>query len=162
MNHQPNLPAPDADAINERVKTAVHSHRIKLRMLNTAAFAFGFVALAAGIFIVWFYLAVYLPKQKDLLNYSQNILEQAQARHVSPEKGLQHIAGCLNSDNILIHVVSIGVTVVAVAVGASGLGTLILLTVVVLNRRIALNQINANLAQISNQLRELQAGRGGP
>ena len=50
----------------------------------------------------------------------------------------------------------------AVAVGASGLGTLILLTVVVLNRRIALNQINANLAQISNQLRELQAGRGGP
>jgi hypothetical protein len=32
---------------------------------------------------------------------------------------------------------------------------------VVLNRRIALNQINDSLAQISNQLRELQTGRGG-
>ena len=79
MNHQPNLRRQTPTPSTNESRRAVHSHRIKLRMLNTAAFAFGFVALAAGIFIVWFYLAVYLPTQKDLLNYSQNILEQAQA-----------------------------------------------------------------------------------
>jgi hypothetical protein len=49
---------------------------------------------------------------------------------------------------------------VALAVGVLGLGTLILLMVVILNRRVALNQINASLAQISKQLRELQTERG--
>jgi hypothetical protein len=55
-----------------------------------------------------------------------------------------------------------GVTVVAIAMGLLGLGTLILLTMVVLNRRVALNQINDSLVQISNQLRKLQTERGGP
>jgi hypothetical protein len=32
--------------------------------------------------------------------------------------------------------------------------------VVILNRRVTLNQINSNLAQISNQLRELKDARG--
>jgi len=39
---------------------------------------------------------------------------------------------------------------------------LILLTVVVLNRRVTLNQVNNSLAQISNQLLELKTVRGSP
>jgi len=39
------------------------------------------------------------------------------------------------------------------------LGTLTLLTVVILNRRVALNQINVSLAQISKQLQNLQTAR---
>jgi hypothetical protein len=49
--------------------------------------------------------------------------------------------------------------VVAAAVGLLGLGTLTLLTVVILNRRVALNQINMSLAEISSQLRELEKVR---
>jgi hypothetical protein len=52
--------------------------------------------------------------------------------------------------------------VVTLSVGLLGLGLLILLTVVVLNRRATLNRINASLAQISNQLRAMQNARGGP
>ncbi len=39
---------------------------------------------------------------------------------------------------------------------------LILLTVVILNRRVALTQVNASLAEISRQLRELQKACGDP
>ena len=53
-------------------------------------------------------------------------------------------------------VTTAGTVVLAAAVGLLGLGTLTLLTVVILNRRVALNQINASLAGISSQLRELQ------
>jgi len=52
--------------------------------------------------------------------------------------------------------------VVALSVGLLGLGLLILLTVVVLNRRATLNRINVSLAQISNQFRAMQNARGGP
>jgi len=53
--------------------------------------------------------------------------------------------------------------IVGMAVGVLGLGTLVLLTVVILNRGATLNQINARLAQISHQLRQLQDNRGtGP
>jgi len=51
----------------------------------------------------------------------------------------------------------------SVAVGVLALGTLILATVVTLNRRVTLNQINTSLAHISDQLRDLRVSRGpGP
>jgi hypothetical protein len=40
----------------------------------------------------------------------------------------------------------------------TGAGTLVTLLLVIFNRRATLRQINANLAQISNQIKELQAG----
>jgi Na+/citrate or Na+/malate symporter len=160
MNYQPNPPMPDPGAINQRVKAAVHSHRIKLRWLTTAAFVFGFVAIATSIFIVWFYLNICLPKQKAMFDASQKAVEQAKTSTDSAEAGVKRIDNLLRDEVVLTYVLSVGVTLVALAVGALGLGTLILLTVVVLNRRATLNQINASLAQISNQLRELQTTRG--
>ncbi len=160
MNDQPNPPMPDAGAINERVKTAVHSHRIKLRVLTAAAFVFGFVAVAASIFIVWFYLIFILPKQREMLYDSQKTVEQAKTNTESAEAGVKRIDNILRLQAVMTYVVSTELTGVALAVGVLGLGTLTLLTVVVLNRRVTLNQINASLAQISNQLRELQTARG--
>ena len=45
---------------------------------------------------------------------------------------------------------------VAIAVGLSAAGTLVMLALVILQRRVTLNQINVSLVQISNQLKELQ------
>jgi hypothetical protein len=42
------------------------------------------------------------------------------------------------------------------AVGILALGTLVLLAVVVLNRRVTLRQINASLSQISGQLKQIE------
>ena len=63
---------------------------------------------------------------------------------------------------LLTYIASTQATGAALAVAVLGLGTLSLLTVVILNRRIALNQINDSLVQISKQLRELQTERGSP
>ena len=162
MNHQPNPPTPDAGAINERVKTAVHSHRLKLRVLTTVAFVFGFVAIATSIFIVWAYLILYLPKQRELLSDFKSISNQPRTNTVSVEDRVKRLDEFVFTGVFMTRAVSLGVAVVALAVGTLGLGTLVLLTVVILNRRVALNQINASLEQISNQLRELQAVRGSP
>lgn len=160
MKPQPNSPAPNAGAINELVKTAVRSHRIKLRVLNTAAFVFGFVAVAASIFTVTFYVIMFLPKQRETIEMSQKAAELARTNTGSAAELVKRTDNILATEVTLTYVTSMGVTVVASAVGALGLGTLILVTVVILNRRVALSQINANLTQISNQLRELQTGHG--
>jgi hypothetical protein len=167
MNSQPTPSTPDAGLINERVKTAVHSHRIILRVLTTVAFVFGFVAIATSIYIVSFYRIKYLPKQREMLYGSRLAAEQAGTGANSAQNGLKPMENLpraeefLRNEVVLTHVVGIGVAIVALAVGVLGLETLVLLTVVVLNRRVTLNQINANLAQISDQLRELRTGRGG-
>jgi hypothetical protein len=160
MNYQPNTPTPDAGAINELVKTAVHSHRLKLRVLTAAAFVFGFIAIAASIYIASFWLLM-LPMQRRMLHDPPNTVEQAKTNTESAEDGVKRIDKLLRTEAGLTYVASTEATGVALAVAVLGLGTLILLTVVVLNRRVALNQINDSLAQISNQLRELRTGRGG-
>lgn len=162
MNHQSNPSPADGGAINEQVKTAVNAHRVKLRVLTSAAFVFGFVAVAASIFIVWFYLFMYLPKQRQVLQDSEQAFQQAKSATNSPEENIKQITKFLGVEVVLTNVVSMGVTFVALSVGVLGLGMLVLLSVVILNRRVALSQINASLAQISNQLRELQNARGSP
>ncbi len=160
MNDPLNTPTPDAGAINESVKTAVHSHRIKLRVLTTAAFVFGFVAIAASIPIASFWLRE-LPMQNEILKDFPNpkAVDPSRPNPESAEERLTRIERVINREAFLTHMASTQATGVALAVAVLGLGTLILLTVVVLNRRVALNQVNASLIQISNQLRELKTTR---
>jgi hypothetical protein len=153
MNHQPTPTTPDAGAINQRVKTAVQSHGIKLRVLTTAAFTLGFVAIAASILIVTFYVKIYLPEQGWVSAEAQRPAEWAKV-------DMKHIDRLVRAEAVQTDILGTGVTIVALAVTVLGLGTLMLMTVVVLNRRVALNQINDSLAQISKQLRELQTERG--
>ncbi len=158
----PNIPSPDLDpvALNERVSAAVRSHRIKLRVLTGVGFLFGFLAVAACVFFVWFYLIMYLPKQKTLLRDAEVAVQEHKS--LSTEDAVKQIDKFLGAQIVLTHVTSMGTTMVAIVAGVLGLGTLILLTVGILNRRATLNQINASLAQISTQLRQLQdQGRTG-
>ena len=161
MNDPLKTPTPDAGAINELVKTAVHSHRIKLRVLTAAAFVFGFVAVAASILIASLCLHQW-PLQSEILKdlpYPKT-MEQAKPNTESAEDRLNRIERIIHQEAFMTRMASTEAAGVALAVAVLGLGTLILLTVVVLNRRVALNQINASLVQISNQLRELQTERG--
>jgi len=154
---------PDLPAVNERVAAAVHSHRVRIRVLTTVSFLFGFLAVAASVFVVWCYLIFYLPKQKALLRAAEVAVEEARTNPAAGEASIQdavkRIDRFLGAEIHLTHVASMGTTAVASVVGILGLGTLVLLTVVVLGRRATLNQINANLSQISNQLKELHSQR---
>ena len=69
---------------------------------------------------------------------------------------LKRINELLDQETLHTAMVSMGAAAVALSVAVLGLGMLVLVTVVVLNRRVTLNQINASLAQISSQLRDLQ------
>ena len=160
----PNL---EAAALNDRLGTAVRSHRTKIRVLTALAFLFGFLTVAASVVIVIFYLIFYLPKQKQLLRDAEVAVQEAKSNsatsEASLERAVKRIDQFLGVQIIMTHVTSIGTTTVAVMVGVLGLGTLVLLSVVVLNRRITLSQINGSLAHISAQLRELQPpGRTSP
>lgn len=153
-----NNPSP----IPDLAATAVRSHRIKIRVMTTVAFLLGFLAMVTGILIVWTYPILMLPKQKELARGAEILVRQFQTNSAAaqpmggnPGKQMGYI---LAAEVQMNRVTSMGAVVVALAVGVLGLGTLILLTVVILNRRVALNQINDSLAQISKQLRELHTG----
>ncbi len=160
MNDSQTPPTPDAGAINQLAGTAVHSHRIKLRVLTTAAFVLGFVAIAASIPIAAWWLRE-LPMQNAMVGDlpSPGAVEAAKANTGSVEDRLTRLERAVRGEAFLTHMASTQATGLALAVGVLGLGTLILLTVVVLNRRIALKQINDSLVQTSNQLRELKTTR---
>jgi len=122
------------------------------------------LAMIIGFLIVWSYPILMLPKQKELALGAEILVHQFQtnsaATQPAGDAGKQ-MGYILAAEVQMNRVTSMGAVVVALAVGVLGLGTLIVLTVVILNRRVALNQINDSLAQISKQLRELQIERGG-
>ncbi len=160
-----NDPSPNLDpvALNDRVTTAVQSHKTKLRLMTTLAFLLGFLAIAVSIFIVWFYLIMYLPKQRHMIQEAEAAVQQAKSASASGPasvaEDVKRIDKFLGVQIVLTYVISAGVTLVGGSVGVLALGTLTLLTVVILSRRVTLNQINVSLAQISNQLRELPTAR---
>jgi hypothetical protein len=156
---------PEPAAIHHRVLDAVRSHRIKIRLLTGVAFLFGFVTVIASVLFVCFYLVLYLPKQKQILRDAE-IAHQATSNPAAGaepmREAIERIDKFLGVQITFTHVISMGTTMIAVVVGILGLGTLVLLTVVVLNRRVALQQINVSLAQISQQLQELSRRPGPP
>jgi hypothetical protein len=162
MNPQPDPSIPNANIVHQRVKAAVKAHRLKLRVLTTIAFVLGFAAIITSLLVVWSYPVFVLPRQKEL--GAMNLRDQfntngiaSASRHYSEEQ----IARLLVNHVETSKITTAGTVVVALAVGLLGFGTLTLLAVVILNRRVALNQINSSLAEISGQLRELQQQRGG-
>ena len=154
MNDQLKHPLPNLDDINARVATAVDAHRTRVRVLTSMALLFGFIAIAASILIVAFYPVMYLPKQREIIRQAENALVQARTETV--EETLQRLDKFLGVEIFMTHVISMGTTIVAAAVGVLALGTLVLVAVVMLNRRATMNQINVSLAQISSQLKDLQ------
>ena len=143
----------DSEQINRRVVAAVRTHRIKLRVLTGVAYLFGISAIVASVRLVWLWRAVYWPMQEHLM---KQIEAASPATAASAGDSLKRIIDLLNQETLHTAMVSMGAAAVALSVAVLGLGTLVLVTVVVLNRRVTLNQINASLAQISSQLAELR------
>lgn len=165
MERENNMKASNPSPNSGLAATAVRSHRIKIRVMTAVAFCLGFLAMITGILIVWSYPILMLPKQKELALGAEVLVHQFQTNSAVAQPvgdAGKQMGYILAADIQMNRVTSMGAVVVALAVGVLGLGTLILLTVVILNRRVTLNEINASLAQISNQLRELQAGHGDP
>ncbi|HVY69366.1 MAG TPA: hypothetical protein VHH73_05525 [Verrucomicrobiae bacterium] len=70
--------------------------------------------------------------------------------------GLLAVATSVQATMTFLH--SVAIAFLAGAAGLLALDTLVSLGVVVLHRHATLQQVNASLAQISSQLRQLHAG----
>ena len=163
MNPQTDHTSLNVDPVHRRVMAGVKAHRLKLRVLTTAAFVLGFLAMIASLLVVWYYPIYILPKQRAMEEDTMQLMKQFQTNAIAsaPQYDAGKQMGKLLVVQIQVaNVITIGTAVVAAAVGLLGLGTLTLLTMVILNRRVALTQISTSLAEISSQLRELEKVRG--
>lgn len=141
-------------SINDSALGGVRAHRLKLRALNIGASLLGVAAVLTSILIVWSYLILYLPKDKQIMRDAEAAALQAKAAP-SPDTPNQQTQ-FLQAEIAFTHVIAMCVTLIAIAVGVLGLGTLLLLGVIVVNRRATLSRIQISLAQMSEQLRLLK------
>ena len=167
MNNQPINPSQDLSAINDRITATVRSHRIKIRVLSTVAFMFGFLAIATSLGLAWSYVVFVLPRQSQMVEDGLVAMQQAKTHPatepVPTSDDTMQIHRFLSMQADMVRSVSVGTSMLALAVGVLGLGTLVLLTVVILSRRSTLDHVNTSLVEISQQLRDLRnASRGAP
>ena len=158
MNSNPSSSQADNGALHAQVSAAIHAHRRKIHALTATAFALGFLAVAASIAIVILNEMYVTPKQQKLAKDSRSLAWPAGSDPGANPSTDNIQARILSLEIDMMRVVSISSMIVAGSVALLGLGTLVLVTAVMLNRRATLNQINANLAQISAQLRDWRAG----
>lgn len=143
-------------ALQSQAAAAVQSHRRKIQAFTIAAFTLGFLAVAASITIVTLNEMYVRPRQEMLARQSRELAWPGgeTAGNRSDPQNVQ--ARILALEIQAMSVVSIGSMMVAGSVGLLGLGTLLLVAAVSLNRRATLHQVNASLAHISAQLGELR------
>lgn len=150
MNPEPN----DPTKMTKNIMGAVRSEKRKGRAMVVAALLLGILSIIASIVMAWANIAMITPMDRLLIEDYQSVSLKAKTNPegnviLSPEQlNLRH-AQVTAAQGFAILLADASVALLAV-------GTLVILFLVNFNRRVTLRQINANLAQISNQIIELQ------
>ena len=139
-----------------------------MRWLTGLAIVFWMAAFLAGAGVLVFHSVFLKPKEQQIMADYQQFGHLA--RHTNQtgvyinEKGelaepVQKLTPeeALNLHFTMSYVVTRGVLAVAISVIILSCGTLATLLLVVMNRRMTLNQINHSLAKISEQISQMQA-----
>ena len=145
---------------DDRVLQSLRNQQRWLRALTAAAVAFWVLAVVGGIGVFACYSIFYAPKEKQMLRDYEVYGQLRTPANGDPEHRNQPAMStekALALHFTMNYVMTKGLLVVAATVVVLSCGTLITLLLVVLNRRVTLRQINHSLAQISEQLRQLQA-----
>lgn len=144
---------------DERVMQTLLRQTRGLRWLTGVAIAFWTLAVLASVGVLVAYCIFYAPKEK-LMFHDYETYGHLARRTNSPDGSEQ--LGQLSTEKALglhftmSYVTTKGILAIAVSVIILSCGTLATLLLVVLNRRVTLKQINLSLAQISEQLKQLQ------
>jgi hypothetical protein len=155
----PNQPTPE---LNDAVLQKLNSHLRKGRVLTAVALGIGLLSIAIGILIAWGSTTMLMPMERLLLYDYPAALQQSNTN--SPVGNPTGAKSSLTRDELdwrHVQVTAVHGKVIiltAAATALTGVGTFLTLLLVIFNRRATLRQINANLAQISLQIKELQAG----
>ncbi|HEY3855186.1 MAG TPA: hypothetical protein VGO67_12395 [Verrucomicrobiae bacterium] len=148
----------DPSKITENILSAVRSQKRKGRVMVVAALLLGILAIVASIVMAWANVALIMPMDRLLVEDYQSVTLKAKTNPegkeiLSPEQlNLRH-AQVTAAQGTSIILADVSVALLAV-------GTLVILLLVNFNRRVTLRQINESLAQISNQITDLQQRQG--
>jgi hypothetical protein len=160
MNQTPHRSSGGDDAaLNDSVMQSLRANRWIGRVLVGAALTLGLVSIAASIVINWANAMKIMPMEQLLLqDYPSTVqLAGSNAEGKTPlsrdELAWRHIWVTVAQSKVE------GLTLLSITL--SSVGTFVVLLLVIFNRRVTLRQINANLAQISGQLKALQTGSRG-
>ena len=148
--------------MNEAVMKQLHSYQWKGRVLTTLAFGVGLLPIGVGILLMWANAAVIFPEVNLMLQQS-NAARAGNTNSIAPTvaDGLLRAlpdGTKVDSQTLLLLMNGKAMNVTSLAVTLLGVGTFLTLLLVVFNRRVTLRQINASLAQISEQIKALQQG----
>jgi len=152
---------------DERMMQTLRRQSRGLKWLTGVAIAFWTLAVLGTVGVLVCYSIFYAPKEKQmfrdyntyghLTHYTNSTDPTAGSLPAGPATPEQ----ALGVHFTMNYVATKAILVVAVSVIILSAGTLTTLLLVILNRRVTLKQINYSLAQISEQLKQLQAPRGG-
>ncbi len=151
-----------AAEMNDAVMKKLKSHRWKSRALTTVALGAGLLSIVGGIFLMWANSRIIFPQVQLLV---QNSAATRSSNTNSPAQtnidSMLTLSDGKTVDRQVLVTLMLGkaMNVTSLAVTLLGLGTLLTLLLVIVNRQVTLRQINASLAQISSQIKELQGGK---
>lgn len=153
--------------INDAILKKISAHTWKGRVLTMVALAVGIVSIGAGALLTWANTHVIFPQIQLLLKEEDAALHQnpqAQAPTAAPTNSVDSMLTLSDGttvDRQVLVTLMLGksVNVMSLAVVLVAMGTLLTLVLVIFNRRVTLRQINASLAQISQQIKELEGGK---
>ena len=164
-------PSPDpATNVEQSIVDTLNRQQRRLHVLTIVAIALWTLAVVGSAAVLICYAIFYAPKEKKMLqDYGAAKWSQVSNHPVEPTSGSQPptpetVAGLQHAVGVHLAMsmaVTRGVLVVAGAVLILACGTLVTLVLVIFGRRVTLRQVNHGLAQISQQLQQLQAGRSG-
>jgi hypothetical protein len=150
--------------LNERILNSVRKHEQIRKWVTWIAAVTGLMLVSAGMLLALSYRTFIEPKQKQLTEdfafyekaasgATNNLASPAPAgseerRHASNERALAVMSQVLGQSTTYV---------VSASVALIGFGMLITVLLVVVTYRSTLRQINANLAEISEQIRKSQS-----
>ena len=146
--------------LNEAILRRLRALNWGGRALTAVALGVGMLCIAGGVLLVWANTHIIFPQVQTLVK----------EYHSAPVGGTNSVAGTAPADELLtlgdgatvdrqvLVTLMMGksLNVTSLAVALLGVGTLLTLLLVIFNRRVTLRQINAQLGQISDQMKELQ------
>lgn len=150
------------EQMNERTLRSIKNHQRGLKVLTGAALGLWLVAMAGSIFVIWAYFVMYIPKEKQILRDFEKEYQAASTNVVSASSSgvsEKERVGKNQITFVMTRVVGMGMVATAACVAVLSAGMLATIILVIWNRRVTLRQINANLTQISAQLKVMEGGR---
>jgi len=165
------LPHGDTPETTEAVMKTLRSYRWRGRVLAAIALSIGLLSIAVGIVLACAHATIIFPNISSMVtDYAHSA--QIGGTNSTAVAGGKSIAINLDGGGVMSsadpawrHVVATlmlgkAMALTSLSIALLGVGTLLTLLLTIFNRRVTLRQINASLAQISAQMKELQGGKG--